>query len=274
MALSARPGLAAAIGAFVLAGAACGLDVVGTAVPDAAPPDATTDGVAPSDAADASGDGAPDGAPPDASTDADADAAFDAGPPFCDPTDAELVLCMRFESDVSDDSSHHQTIAAANVSYANGVHGKAATLGATSAMTIADASAWVYTHVTFETWVRFDATPPGGTRMGLLDHDLSFGVFYQPDNTVTCNMGAVVSASVPTGKWTHLACVADGAKTTLYIDGVAKSSTASGNVSQTNANIAIGGNSPSGDPLTGALDDLRVFARARTAAEIALDATP
>ena len=71
-----------------------------------------------------------------------------------------------------------------------------------------------------------------------------------------------------------MACVNDGTSTTLYVNGVMKATNAASTVTLTGALAAIGNNSPDlGSPWIGALDTLRVYSRAKTAAEIALDGT-
>jgi hypothetical protein len=76
-------------------------------------------------------------------------------------------------------------------------------------------------------------------------------------------MGSVtdIGLTVAPGVWTHLACTYDGQAIRLYQDGQAGPTTAStlgistGNTDGT----TLGQNSPSGDHLHGALDDVHVW---------------
>jgi hypothetical protein len=252
---------------LLLTADACGLDAVGALeASDAAAESATTlpDGAPlPADAAPA----------PDADATTFSDGAIDVGPGPCD--DPAIVLCVGFDGTLSD-AAHAQPLQkSGTVTFVPGVVGQAVQLDATSALTLADGPAWTYAKLTVETWVRLDEIPTGGARAGLLDKDNSFGAFVYAGGLVSCFMNAAASAIVlpTTGQWVHIACVNDGASTTLYADGLPKATVASAPVALTTSLVAIGNNSPSlGSPLVGALDLLRVYSRAKTAAEIAADA--
>lgn len=251
-------GALASVTIAVAISSGCGLDAVGSlVVADAGLRNAPLVEAAPP-------------APPDAAT---SDAGDAAPPDEC--ADPSLVLCVPFDG-VPADRAHGQAIQVSGlVTFVAGIHGEAVLLDPTSALTVADGPDWTYTKLTVETWVRVDALPADGGRSGLLDKDGSFGVFVYPDGTVDCVMSGVASAKVlaTVGTWVHVACVNDGAATSLYADGVLQTSVDAGAVSQTTALAAIGNNSPNlGNPLVGALDLLRVYSRAKTAAEIAADA--
>jgi len=193
--------------------------------------------------------------------------------PCDDPT---LILCVRFDG-TTVDGAHNQPIdVSGTVTYVAGVDGKAALLDSTSAIKVADGPPWQYSKITVEMWARPDALPTGTDRAGLIDKDQSFGVFTYAGGSVNCifNQTASGTAFTTLGTWVHVACVNDGTTTTLYVDGVMKATVAASNVSTTGALAAIGNNSPDlGNPWIGALDTVRVYARAKTAAEIAADAT-
>lgn len=133
------------------------------------------------------------------------------------------------------------------------------------------AGIWSYTALSVELWLRPAQIPTGTARAGLVDKDGSFGVFLRPNGDISCTMSASLSAPgvASVNKWVHVACTSDGTTTRLYIDGVETSSGSASSLPQQTALVAIGGNSPSGDPLAGDLDTLRVYKRARSAQEIA-----
>jgi hypothetical protein len=80
------------------------------------------------------------------------------------------------------------------------------------------------------------------------------------------------SGDLVTGVWTHMALVYDGSAVTIYKDGEAVGSTViQGPISSNPAVSAwIGGNPPSATskPFDGVLDDVRVYERALSPAEI------
>jgi hypothetical protein len=213
----------------------------------------------------------------DASGASDGGADADAGPRIPGPCeDSAMILCMGFDGALVDEAHGQRVDKSGTVSFVPGVVGQAALLDVSSAITVPDGPPWKYSSITVEMWVRRDMAPPAGGRAGLLDKDNSFGMFTYPDGTVSCIMGGAVATgpvftSTPT--WVHVACVNDGTTTRLYADGLAKVVISAGAVPTTTALAAVGNNSPNlGSPLVGAIDLLRVYSRAKTAAEIAADA--
>lgn len=249
MALSIRRGGAWAV--LPMAMAACGLDARGQLAPpapDAGPP------VEPVDAAPV----VPDATP--------------APPPFCDPADSSLVLCMQFTGAVTDDSVHAQTVEVVGpVAFVPGARGgSAVSMTDQTTIHVADGPAWKYSTLSVELWMKPDALPSSG-RAGLIDKNGSFGLFVQADARVTCVMGGTAEAAgaATVGQWTHVACVNDGASVVLYIDGANAAEAATTALGTTTDLAAIGGNSPSGDPFVGSLDELRLSSVAKTQSDIA-----
>jgi len=82
--------------------------------------------------------------------------------------------------------------------------------------------------------------------------------------------------SPPLNAWTHLAVVVEAGGTKLYVNGVLRETIGAITLGTgTTANMAIGGTGEGtggdNDPYKGLLDDLRLYDRAQTQAEIALD---
>ena len=72
--------------------------------------------------------------------------------------------------------------------------------------------------------------------------------------------------------WSHLATTFDGSNQRLFVNGVLVNTTAAtGLLAQTTASFRIGGNSVWGEWFHGAIDDMRVYARALSATEIQTD---
>jgi hypothetical protein len=84
---------------------------------------------------------------------------------------------------------------------------------------------------------------------------------------------AAAGPALPALTWTHLALTFDNGALRLYVNGVERSSAAfTGVIAQSpGAPLRIGGNSVLGEWFAGQIDDVRVYKRALTAAEIAAD---
>ena len=74
--------------------------------------------------------------------------------------------------------------------------------------------------------------------------------------------------------WTHLATTYDGANQRLYINGVLVATKAqTGAIAAANQPLRIGGNNVSGEFFQGLIDEVRIYNRALSAAEITADMT-
>ena len=82
--------------------------------------------------------------------------------------------------------------------------------------------------------------------------------------------GAIIGpTAIPVNTWTHEALTYDGTTIRLYINGVeAASKPQTGAVKSSTDPLWIGGNTPFGEYFQGLLDELRVYKRALTPAEI------
>jgi glucose/arabinose dehydrogenase len=79
----------------------------------------------------------------------------------------------------------------------------------------------------------------------------------------------VGTAPSPVGSWTHVALTYDGTTLRLYVNGVQVSSaTVSGTIQSSSNPLWIGGNQPYGEYFTGLIDELQIYNRALTAAEV------
>jgi hypothetical protein len=209
---------------------------------------------------------------------ADAKTTADAAPPFCDPSDATLIACYQFEGTVADGSPNHlDPNVTKNVTYGSGKVGMALVVSSTTEVDIPESSKFGVTAVTIEAWINPSQIPANGLRGGILDCDGRYGFFLYSDANVRCTAGGTVAAGpIQPNRWTHVACTADGANLSVYVDGALAQSAPASQLpplgSQTG--ITLGGNNPpnGGDPLDGSLDQVRLYSVARTAREICLDA--
>jgi Concanavalin A-like lectin/glucanases superfamily/Bacterial Ig-like domain len=143
-----------------------------------------------------------------------------------------------------------------------------ATLDLTNGMTL---EAWVYPTTTsgWRTVLMKEST--GGLAWTLYGNDNA------SHPSLTVNTGGADQAlagvqPLPANTWTFLTGTYDGATMRLYVNGTQVSSRAmTGNLSVTAGALRIGGNAVWGEYFAGRIDDVRIYNRALTAAEIQTD---
>jgi Concanavalin A-like lectin/glucanases superfamily len=135
------------------------------------------------------------------------------------------------------------------------------------------------TGMTLESWVRPDAfnwrtvvlkERPGG---------LAYALYSSSDNNLpmaeiarTASGDTRSPGPLRTSTWTHLATTHDGATLRFYVNGSQVSSRAlSGAIAISSGALRIGGNAVWGEYFSGLIDEVRVYERALSAAEIQAD---
>lgn len=202
------------------------------------------------------------------------------------PTPAQgLVAAYSFNegsgSTVADASGHGNTGTISGATWTtSGKNGKALSFdGSNDWITINPSSSLNLTSgMTLEAWIY--STTLGGWRTVLFKEgssDLVYGLYaldspgMKPEGMVYLN-GKVAVQGTSTTKllaWSHLAVTFDGTTLKLYVDGnLVKSTTASGTMSSSSGPLRIGGNSIRGEYFLGRIDDIRVYDRALSQAEI------
>ena len=89
---------------------------------------------------------------------------------------------------------------------------------------------------------------------------------YVPSGSVLASPALVANT------WTHLAATYDGTTIRLYVNGVQKATAASASTLLASAGpLRLGGNSIWGEYFAGKLDDVRIYDKALTAAQIQAD---
>ena len=164
-----------------------------------------------------------------------------------------------------------------------GRHGGALSFdGANDLVTIPDATSLdLTTGLTLEAWVNPTQLGPwrtvvfkertGGMNYALYANDGAA----RPRGQVwlaNAEQNAIGAAAVAVGAWTHLATTYDGATLRLYVNGTQVATRAiTGALANTNGALRIGGNAIWGEYYAGQIDDVRVYQRALTPAEIQAD---
>jgi hypothetical protein len=156
--------------------------------------------------------------------------------------------------------------------------------GTTAWVTVADAAALdLTTGMTLEAWVRPTVAMTNAWRSVLMKErgtGLSYALYANSESrrpSANINTGGLDRTArgiddIPPDVWTHLAATYDGATVRLYVNGtLVRSTAASGAIVAGTGALRIGGNSIRGEWFRGYIDEVRVYSRALTAAEIAND---
>jgi hypothetical protein len=208
-------------------------------------------------------------------------------PPGTCGFDSTLVACYAFEHSVGDATPNNNDAVPVNVTYVPGKVGAAVHVDATTTLDIAaNPSLAVTTMVTIEAWIDPDAFPVTG-RAVIFDRNSGLAMSITPASELLCGVEdstqagytIQVTGGLAVGSWHHVACTYDSTKLAAWIDGtllfMAPNALGINTVGLDGAEI--GGNKPDAsdgnpDRFVGAIDELRMWNRARSAAELCADA--
>ncbi len=200
---------------------------------------------------------------------------------------ANLVLALGFEegtgTTAADLSGSGNNGTLSNATWATtGRFGRAVSFNGTNAMvTVADSNSLdLTTGMTLEAWV--NPTTATNWRTVILKERpsaLAYSLYGSNGSAATSwiNIGgndrhADGATILPLNTWTHLAATYDGATLRLYVNGAQVGSLATTGAMNTSTNpLRIGGNAIWGEWFSGMIDEVRIYNRALTAAEITTD---
>ncbi len=136
------------------------------------------------------------------------------------------------------------------------------------------------TGMTVEAWVKPSAAPSGWSTVVSKERNrLAYGLFAGESTgraagqVVIGSERTALGAELVTSVWSHLATTYDGAMLRLYVNGVLSGSTpVSGSIRVSSGQLRIGGNSQGGRWFAGQIDEVRVYDRALSSAELQADA--
>ncbi|MCF2531367.1 LamG-like jellyroll fold domain-containing protein [Yinghuangia soli] len=184
---------------------------------------------------------------------------------------------------VADTSGNGNNGTAANTAWTAGRYGQALTFNGTNAwVTVANSASLSMTDkVTMEAWVK-PASVTGWRTVLLKERGtnaLSYGLYAGGDDRAAgyCRIGTVDQslgspANLALNTWTHIAFTYDGATMRFYVNGAQVASRAqTGALTNGTGDLRIGGNSVWGEYFTGQIDEVRLYNRALSAAEITTD---
>jgi hypothetical protein len=127
-------------------------------------------------------------------------------------------------------------------------------------------------------WINYSAVPPAanGQIAVVINDGMSGGarlkVGFKSAQLAAFKGGSdptLVSAAPPAAGWHHLAYTYDGTTHRLYVDGAQRDTSTVAPNTGAAANVRMGSNFDGSEPFTGVLDEVRIYNRALTAAEVA-----
>ncbi|OPG11395.1 LamG domain-containing protein [Microbispora sp. GKU 823] len=186
---------------------------------------------------------------------------------------------------VADSSGQNNTGAARDTSWATGRHGGALSFNGTSSwVTIPHAPSLRLTNaLTLSAWVRPAALGTVWRSVLMKEHAEAgggYGLYAATEYSApagwlqTAEEGGALTGSsqLPLNQWSHLAFTYDGGMATVYVNGAQVSQAPiAGEVIDDGGALRIGGNAFWGEFFSGLIDEVRVYNRAQSAAEIQAD---
>ncbi|MDF5758238.1 LamG-like jellyroll fold domain-containing protein [Spongiactinospora sp. TRM90649] len=166
---------------------------------------------------------------------------------------------------------------------ASGRYGQALSFnGSSSWVRVADAAGLRLTSgMTVEAWVRPVAVGSSYDTVVLKEHPsgLSYALFSSTDGSRPSSVVSVSgetetfgSSGLGAGVWSHLAATYDGSALRLFVNGVQVGSRpVTGDIRVSSGRVFIGGNEFWGDHFEGLIDEVRIYDRALSAAQIQAD---
>ncbi len=141
----------------------------------------------------------------------------------CDPADPDLLLCLRFEDNLADQSGKPHTVQGL-AQFVDGANGRALDLGASELLASGDSAAFVVSRFTVEAWLRGAVASTQGPALLFQATDI-VSLWVEPSGLVVCQLGGAMGSKVsatpsPAGlTWKSLACTYDGTELAIFANG-------------------------------------------------------
>jgi Concanavalin A-like lectin/glucanases superfamily len=196
--------------------------------------------------------------PPDAPPSAEPD-------PFC-PATPDLAVCLRFESQLLDESPNHLPVGGSGARFAAGRAGQALDAHTNTRVTIPESPALDAAAITVDAWVNARDL---GRRMAVVDNPGQYAMIVLGSGSVMCSGRggyALRGNTLTPGRWTHLACSFDATTVTLWVDGEMALQRPAGPVAtEYTMGVRIGWEDENNTHFDGLIDNLRIWRVVRPA---------
>jgi hypothetical protein len=127
---------------------------------------------------------------------------------------------------------------------------------------------------TISLWVRWLEAPADGRQcmIGFLnrDNEAAIQIGFREDRLVVWNFGGneVLGDDPPAPNWHHLAYTYDGTRHTLFVDGVQADTSTVASQAGAVTTTRLGAYTQTGEQFGGSIDDVRIYDRPLSAAEV------
>lgn len=202
-----------------------------------------------------------------------------------DQSDLDLALCIDFEDPslaqrALDGSKNPADVTAVNVGSSMRIPSteKAAELSPASTLDVPASPKLDLQKFTIEMWIRPNLDP--FTPQGLFDNPGQYRMLYETKREVRCGLAAGSASidsrdSLPLGRWSHVACRYDGKELRVYLNGhlsecgsLSRGATTPSGGEAIGSLLQVSGTRTHSSPFLGGVDNVRVYGRARTDADL------
>lgn len=191
--------------------------------------------------------------------------------PGCDDNSGDLAFCLDFEASLLDQSSNG-VVVSGDPQFVPGTDGLAYTVKNAVGLQTPAMTSFASPRLTLDLWVKLTAWPETQTQV-LAAAPLVMALYITGKGELVCDVGNIRTTAslqeVPVRKWQAVACVYDGVSIGIYINGLIAGSRAYSGFAPavTKAPLFVG-SAVDFDPFTGAMDNVRLWKRRLTPAEL------
>ncbi|MDX2023549.1 MAG: LamG domain-containing protein [Deltaproteobacteria bacterium] len=191
--------------------------------------------------------------------------------PGCDPNNSDLQFCLAFEGSLRDLSSN-AVVVTGEPAFMPGADGAAYWVKNAVGLQTPATSLFALSRLSLDMWVKLQAWPETQTQVLVAVPDV-MSLFITGKGELVCDVGNIRATGplrdVQLGQWQGVACVYDGQGITMFINGISVGSRTDPGFEPTVTKAPLFvGTALDYDPFTGGLDNVRLWSRRLTPAEL------